>query len=279
MASEHYENFPVGSFIIPRPLRRAIHQIYQFARTADDIADEGNLSTSERLIQLDTLEQAIKAWPKVQDDPPPILKNQTAIFQNLFDAHALPKQPFLKLLLAFKWDVSLSAGTKKIENKLDLYTYCDHSANPIGELLLRLFNAPLQATLPYANALCTSLQLLNFWQDFSQDFHLRQRVYIPLSVLKKVDLNPESLFDPMMRPTLAQLLQQEIKTAQNLLLQSRPLRKKVPFLLACEIRAIQTGGWTLAEKLKKRDTALEIRPTLSLKDSCQLAHAFVFALS
>src|SRR5574343_1457192 len=170
MSVDHYENFPVASLLVPSGLRRPIEAIYRFARSADDIADEGDASAAERLAglaasraELDCIEAGTPA--------------RTPLFADLarvIAAHALPVQLFRDLLDAFAQDVV----KKRYADYPELLDYCRRSANPVGRLVLHLFGRIGAAQLEQSDGICTALQLINFWQDVAIDWQ-KGRVYLP----------------------------------------------------------------------------------------------------
>ena len=170
MSANHYENFPVASFLLPRHLRQAVLNIYRFARSADDIADEGDDSDAERLHALQTYRDALGACvasPHAQ--PLNLHPTLDAIFiplgQTIVD-HQLPLQPFEDLLSAFEQDIV----QKRYVDQAALDHYCERSANPVGRLMLHLYGAVTQDTLAQSDAICTALQRLNFLQDVAIDW-------------------------------------------------------------------------------------------------------------
>jgi squalene synthase HpnC len=177
ISQNHYENFPIASFIIPKKIRKHFYSIYAFARYADDIADEkSNLDRADRISILDNLSYFIENTNDGQIEQYPIL----FALRNTINEMALPTEPFLKLLKAFKMDI----GFKQPETWQDLINYCEHSANPVGELILRLFNEYTQETAYYSDKITTALQLINFWQDLSIDLQ-NNRCYIPKETINK----------------------------------------------------------------------------------------------
>ncbi|MEP7101833.1 MAG: squalene/phytoene synthase family protein, partial [Burkholderiales bacterium] len=175
MSVDHYENFPVASLLCPPPLRPSVAAIYHFARTADDIADEGAATPAQRLADLDAyradLAKTCKGdatslrWPQVFGPLRGVLVN-----------HALPVDLLTDLLSAFEQDVVKTAYTDRAE----LLDYCRRSANPVGRLLLHLYGVGGAQSLRQSDAICTALQLANFWQDLSVDTS-RGRLYVPAS--------------------------------------------------------------------------------------------------
>ncbi|MCU0427180.1 MAG: squalene/phytoene synthase family protein [Candidatus Kapabacteria bacterium] len=183
LALGHYENFPVGSLLIPRRLQQHFYSIYAFSRLADDIADE--------LAQENTVEKftALKRLETLLMQPEIVCGNPifTALHETI-STKAIPTLPFQKLLTAFRMD----SDFRQARNYEDLEHYCAHSANPVGELVLRLFDLYTPEREPLSNAVCTGLQLANFWQDFSRDLPVG-RVFIPQEVLSECGLAASEL--------------------------------------------------------------------------------------
>lgn len=183
LAHEHYENFPVGSLLIPRVLHDHFYSIYAFSRLADDIADElPPESSTEKFTALEALEHLL-LHPETLDGNP--------IFQALhhtIEQKSIPILPFQKLLTAFRMD----SAFRQADTFGDLEHYCAHSANPVGELVLRLFNLYTPERAPLSDAVCTGLQLANFWQDFSRDLPVG-RVFVPEEVLAACGLEASEL--------------------------------------------------------------------------------------
>ena len=173
IAKMHYENFPVGSLFIPKNLRKHFYAIYSFARIADDISDENYfIDKNEKLFYLEHFKNSLIDNNYLN----PIIK----ALNNTIQEKNLPYEPFIKLIDAFKYDVDF----KPFKNWDEILKYCDNSANPIGELILRLFNNYDNEIKAYSDAICSGLQLINFWQDLSVDI-LKGRNYIPIDLLDK----------------------------------------------------------------------------------------------
>ncbi|MFY7856940.1 MAG: squalene synthase HpnC, partial [Rubrivivax sp.] len=173
MPVDHYENFPVASRLCPPRLRPAVVAIYHFARTADDLADEGEVSTESRLAALADyradLERMLAGEATTPRWAPVFLALAKAC-----DTHALPAAPLRDLLSAFEQDT----GSPRYADRTELLDYCRRSANPIGRLLLHLYGVRDAEALKQSDDICTALQLINFWQDLSVDLP-RRRVYLP----------------------------------------------------------------------------------------------------
>lgn len=180
-STDHYENFPVASLLLPRQLQQPVAAIYRFARSADDIADEGNASPTERLAQLHAYEEGLNRIATGQ----PVADEIAPIFQPLREQHlriGLPLAPCHALLSAFKQDVQQARyGTYS-----DLLDYCGRSANPVGHLMLFLFQADTPENIAMSDAICTALQLTNHWQDIAVDATKGHagRIYLPQDELR-----------------------------------------------------------------------------------------------
>jgi len=178
----HYENFPVGSIFIPKNLRKHFYSIYVFSRLADDISDELLDETSEtKILMLNKLLNLIKN-PQTSDS-----NNFNPLIyalQNTIKEKKLPLSPFEKLIKAFEID----SNFKQVNTMEDNLNYCQFSANPVGELVLRLFDNYNDDTIKYSDSICTGLQLVNFWQDISRDYKIN-RIYIPKDLLKKYEID------------------------------------------------------------------------------------------
>ncbi len=183
LATQHYENFPVGSLLIPRTLQPHFYSIYAFSRLADDIADElHNGDSARKFAALGALEQLLLHPDDVRGNP--IL---TALHETM-RIKAIPTLPFQKLLTAFRMD----SAFRQAQTFEDLEHYCAHSANPVGELVLRLFDLYTPERAPLSDGVCTGLQLANFWQDFSRDLPIG-RMFIPQNILAECGLESAEL--------------------------------------------------------------------------------------
>ncbi|WP_347611744.1 squalene synthase HpnC, partial [Comamonas thiooxydans] len=177
----HYENFPVASWLCPPRLRAPIAAIYHFARTADDLADEGQHGTEQRLAQLQQYAADLQQLGSAGEAAMLMRTAWPHIFGPLavqVQAHGLPKPLLSDLLSAFEQDVRMTAAQDRYSDMAQLLDYCRRSANPVGRLLLHLYGVANAKALIQSDAICTALQLINFWQDLSQDLP-RQRHYLP----------------------------------------------------------------------------------------------------
>jgi squalene synthase HpnC len=265
MAVDHYENFPVASFLMPRALVPAVAAIYRFARTADDIADEGNAPAHERLSALAALQRDIDA---LSHQPPPgqALAPAVAGLIPHVTKHNLPVQAFTDLLSAFSQDVV----TPRYATFADVLDYCRRSANPVGRLMLALYRAHGYLQQEQSDAVCTGLQLVNFWQDVQIDL-AKNRIYIPQEDLARFEVSePLLVAQPAnVMQTLAwkSLMQFEVDRAATLLRQGLPLKKVLGGRIGLELAAIIHGGLRICEKLAAcgYDVA-RARPVLTKSD-------------
>lgn len=256
LAQSHYENFPVASLLLPKRLRQPISVIYAFARTADDFADEGDLPQAERLKQLDNF---IYALTQLRNNS---YKGNNPIFialADVIDCYQLPVQLFDDLLAAFKQDVLKS----RYANYSEVLDYCRLSANPVGRLLLHLDGKPTQQQLTQSDAICSALQLINFYQDIEQDYREQDRVYIPQDELAMAGLSEADLIQPDTRK-VAPLLRSLYQRAGSLMQQGHTLGATLNGRLGWEVRAMTLGGiTTLNFLMQQKDERLISRPRLS----------------
>jgi len=253
IARAHYENFPVASRFIPADRRIALAAIYAFARQADDIAD-ARAPSEDRLRALDAIEEALL---RALDGAP-----QGAIFTALADAverHRLPVEPFLDLLSAFRLD----ARDATFPTWDDLLAYCRGSANPVGRLVLALYKVEDPEALRASDAVCTALQLTNFWQDLGQDV-ARGRFFLPVEDLRHFGVNPEEITRPSSRSSLTRLLTHECRATRDLFARGAPVVRVTPLLLSVHLRATIAGGRAILRSVERLGwRVLERRPTLS----------------
>jgi squalene synthase HpnC len=200
IAAAHYENFPVGSILIPRDTRKYFYSVYSFARIADDIADELAFSDTEQRVA------ALQSFLGILDSTyDATLTNPIAMaVRDTMKAKDVPIEPFEKLIAAFISDIRFVQPATFHES----LSYCSNSANPIGELVLRLFGEYNPETKLYSDAICTGLQLVNFWQDISVDVP-KGRIYIPKDICDKYSLDfsdfPNNLDDKKFEESLAEI--------------------------------------------------------------------------
>lgn len=258
LARRHYENFPVGSWLLPQAMRRPVTVIYAFARTADDLADEGTLSAAERLAGLQKLTDmldGITAGTPQQDCI-------GCALADVISRHHLPIALLHDLLDAFRQDVTKT----HYENFGEIMDYCRRSANPIGRLLLQLHGDTDARHLAYSDAICSALQLINFYQDLHQDFIENGRIYIPRDELERFGVGEDQLREQRTDFGLQRLMQLQYKRAQRLLRSGAPLAKSVPGRFGFELRLIVLGGQTVLQQLIHNPRNAFARPRLRVMD-------------
>jgi len=245
-ARQHYENFPVASVVLPKYLRYPIALIYQFARCADDFADEGNYTPSQRLVLLENYVNELDIIANHGNSDSAFF---TEFAQMIYD-RKLPLAPFYDLLAAFKQDVTKT----HYANFAEVLDYCKRSANPIGTILLHLFNKATLENLAYSDNVCSALQLINFYQDiaidFSTDSHQR-RIYLCQDEMQQFGVTEQQIADQVMTPNWTQLIHFNVVRAQAMLQAGKPLGKILPGRMGLEMRLIIGGGETIIHQLKK----------------------------
>jgi len=256
LASSHYENFPVGSRFIPKKLRPYVHSVYAFARIADDFADEPHYVDNLRLAFLENWENQLLQclWRKPQHPVFVALKETIERFD-------LPVALFQDLLMAFKMDVT----TKRRQRFEDLLTYCRYSANPVGRLVLLLFGYRDPDLHALSDAICTALQLANFWQDVAVDE--KDRVYLPLEDMAEFGYREEDLRAHRCNEPFRNLMRHEIARTRELFHRGRSLCDQVGRDLRFELHLIWNGGMTILDGIERADyNVFTRRPTIGLKD-------------
>ena len=262
----HYENFPVASFLCPAHLRAPIAAIYHFARTADDIADEGDATSDGRLLDLTAYradlhaaatggEPASARWPQV------FAPLAAAIHQ-----HQLPVQLLDDLIDAFVQDTRKTAEGSGYANDTELLDYCRRSANPVGRLLLHLYGVNDALALQRSDAICSALQLINFWQDLSVDLP-RGRYYLPADALVPWSLTHADLQKAVrtgqQSENATQLIAAKAHSARAMMLFGSELVHQVPGRAGWELRLVVQGGLRILDRIASLKYAtLAQRPTL-----------------
>ena len=270
---DHYENFPVASWLCPSNLRPAVIALYRFARTADDLADEGQLDTSERLERLSRFRQALCRCLLGQ---PIDAANWPEIFAPLslaVERYDLPSAPLNDLIDAFEQDVRHTATGHVYADQDELLAYCQRSANPVGRLLLHLYGIGDEHTWHQSDAICSALQLINFWQDISEDLP-RQRLYIPADALSRHGLGQADLATCLhgsapadVQARACALVTGLCQQARQLMEQGAPLALRLPGRLGWELRLVVQGGLRILDKIAEIDyRSWRQRPNLGRTD-------------
>ena len=238
MSVGHYENFPVASRLVPARYRSAIVAIYRFARATDDIADEGDAEPSARLESLDQYRHALDAIER--GETPPLLSDLCTVIHK----HALPIELFRDLLSAFAQDVTV----QRYRTFADLLDYCRRSANPIGRLLLAIYRVQAPGDLKASDAICTALQLTNFWQDVASDYR-RGRVYIPHEDMTRFGVDESHIAEGCADEKWRELLAFQTARTRAMLHSGRSLTRALPLRLGFELKAVIAGGMRVLDRI------------------------------
>ena len=228
---KHYENFPVASWLCPARLRPAVSALYHFARTGDDLADEGHEAAHHRLDNLGQYRTDLEDCVQLSRPYTPSLR-WPHVFNSLrsvLEQYALPQQPLFDLLDAFEQDVVYTSVGQGYRSRAELLDYCRRSANPVGRLMLHLYGVHDELSLMQSDHICTALQLINFWQDRAQDL-LRGRDYLPQG----------------------HSLREELPYARKLMNEGAALVHRLPGRAGWELRAVVQGGLRILDKLDRR---------------------------
>ncbi|MCC7430890.1 squalene synthase HpnC [bacterium] len=263
LTKKHYENFPVGSILVPKKLRKHFYSIYAFARTADDFADEGNAAPEQKLKLLSDFRAKLETTfngVKIPNEPIFLALSETIKTLNL------PEEPFLNLIKAFEMDTTFS----EFQTREEEYFYCKHSANPVGKLILCLFSSSNAENDLLSDKICTGLQIANFLQDISVDWQ-KDRVYIPKEVYRKFGLARKSFGNDEKPQDFAKMIEFEVGSTKKLLLEGSELISKTKGRLNLELRFIVAGGLVILDKiLENKDFIRTKRPKLQAKDKLKI---------
>ena len=259
MAVGHYENFPVASLLLPAPLRASVEVIYRFARSADDLADEGSDPPGLRLEKLNSYRARLARIERGE----PV---DGALFQDLarvIREHALPVQLLTDLVDAFTQDVT----KKRYANFSEVMDYCRRSANPVGRLLLHLFKRTTDSELRQSDAICSALQLINFWQDVDIDYRHDQRIYIPHDEMVHHGVSERHFAERRCDAAFRALMQFQVARSREMLLSGAPLGRSLRGRIGLEIRATVQGGLRILQKIERVDyDVFRRRPVLQAFD-------------
>ena len=280
----HYENFPVASWLCPAHLRAPIAAVYHFARTADDIADEGDATAEQRLVELEAYgaaldETCLAAQPtpqRVGDSPPataPAVISAAMLtgtrwpevfspLKTALQTHHLPAQLLHDLLDAFVQDTRKSAAAETYATHAELLDYCRRSANPVGRLLLHLYGVTDPLALQRSDAICSALQLINFWQDLSVDIP-RGRYYLPTQDAQRFGVPWTDILAQRQTTETTKLIANCVATAGASMAFGSQLVHQIPGRAGWELRLVVQGGLRILDKIKGLGYAtLNQRPTL-----------------
>ncbi|WP_455365469.1 squalene synthase HpnC [Kaarinaea lacus] len=266
----HYENFPVASLLLPRELRQPIAVIYAFARTADDFADEGNFNEAQRLEKLNAYSLQLDSLAKSPATEPIFIA-----LQDVTNQHQLPMQLFHDLLTAFKQDVT----KKRYANFAEVLDYCQHSANPVGRLLLHLIHQATPDNLQRSDAICSALQLINFLQDIHQDYDENNRIYFPQDEMQHWGVTETMIKEQQSNDAVRGLVDQQLQRAKSMMLSGAPLGTRLRGRFGLQLRMMINGGLQVLKLLENQQENVFSRPRLSGKDWFQIVFFSVFKKS
>lgn len=263
----HYENFPVASLLCPPHLRPVIAAIYAFARTADDIADEGEATPAQRLADLAAFDADLHAVAQGHA-PSPRWADVFTPLQAVLASHRLPVPLLADLLSAFAQDVEKTRDADGYADRTELLDYCRRSANPVGRLLLHLYGVDGDQALAQSDDICTALQLANFWQDLSVDIP-RGRHYLPREDCAAHGACQAELLELRSNPQNARLILDLAAWARASMLRGAPLVHRLPGRAGWELRLVVQGGLRILDKvLALKGASLHTRPRLNPWDWC-----------
>jgi len=263
MPVDHYENFPVASLLLPARLRQPIEHIYAFARSADDIADEGDATPVERLARLNDYRRELHL---IEQDKPTTIDLFRPLATTIAN-HRLPIRYFRDLLDAFSQDVAKT----RYATHAELTDYSRRSADPVGRLLLCLFDAHREPLLTRSDAICSALQYINFWQDVAIDWH-KGRVYLPQEDLIRFGVTESQIAEQRVDDAWRALMKFQVDRARALMLSGADLPPALPGRVGWELRLIVLGGLRILRRIESVGyDVFRHRPTLGKSDALRMA--------
>jgi len=261
IALEHYENFPVGSWIVPRDKRKYVHAIYAFARIADDFADEKRYREEERLQLLGDWEKKLRSCVYENPENPVFIAIKETIRK-----FEIPVELLGDLITAFKLDLI----NKRYKSRKDLLSYCSYSANPVGRIVLYLFGYKDHELHRLSDFICTALQLTNFWQDISIDLE-KDRIYLPAEDMEQFGYNEKDLRSHILNSAFINLLKSETDFTKGLFKEGLPLCNSVSKRLSLELKAVWSGGMKILDKIEYNGyDVFNNRPVINIFDKAKI---------
>lgn len=253
LATSHYENFHVASVLLPKRLHQDFYNVYAFCRWADDLGDElGDAAESLRLL----------AWWREELEAMFGGEARHPVFVALketVERHRLPREPFEDLIAAFVQDQTVHS----YEDWGDLWSYCRCSANPVGRLVLRLCGYADERRDRWSDAICTGLQLANFWQDVAVDL-TKDRIYLPMALLRRHGCNVEDIAALRFTPEFRNAMREAVEEARRLFDEGAPLIGGVDRRLGFDLDLFRSGGMRVLDKIEQMDyNVLARRPAIS----------------
>jgi squalene synthase HpnC len=265
---DHYENFPVASWLLPKRLRQPVEAIYRFARSADDIADEGDTPPATRLEQLAAYQSELNRIERGEVTTHPIFVTLASAIRN----HAIPLAPFHDLLSAFAQDVEKT----RYANFGEVMDYCRRSANPVGRLMMHLYGDDDPRHLAYSDAICSSLQLINFLQDIAVDYR-KGRIYLPQDELAAYHVSENQIAEGDTRGLWHTMMNKQIERTRRLLQAGAPLGRQLKGRIGLELRVTILGGEAILRKLHADPGCVfNNRPVLTKSDWVNMLRRALF---
>jgi squalene synthase HpnC len=260
LATHHYENFHVVSFLLPKRLHQDFYNVYAYCRWADDLGDE--IGDRDRSLELlDWWRCELEAMYQGRARHPVFVALNGTVRR-----HEIPQQPFAELIQAFVQDQTIT----RYHDWDDLFGYCRFSANPVGRLVLYLCGYRDPARQRLSDATCTALQLANFWQDVTVDLQ-KDRVYIPLEVMHRHGATLDDLFARRFTPQFREVMREIVDKARELFLVGLPLAGMVNRRLSLDLDLFSRGGLKVLEKIEQQGyDALAARPAISKAERVRL---------
>lgn len=266
LATSHYENFPLVSWLLPKRLHAHFYSIYAFCRWADDLGDE--IEDTERSLEL-------LAWWRSEleacyegDCRHPVF----VALRGTIDQKNIPIKPFADLISAFEQDQTVL----EYDSYEQLLDYCTRSANPVGRLLNHLWSKSSDASLEWSDSICTGLQLANFWQDVERDFKIG-RIYLPAEDRERFGVTREMLEAGVSTPEFIELMKFEVDRAEEFLISGASVIDKLPLLIQIDIELFAAGGLCILERIRKIGyRVLEQRPVVTKWDGVRLLCSATF---
>jgi len=261
---EHYENFPVASVLLPREMRAPVGVIYNFARTADDIADEGDATNAERHAGLAAyqaeLDKIAAGVPTSPDQP------LFAALARVIAEHKLSVRPFSDLLSAFDQDIEV----KRYATFADLRDYTRRSADPVGRIMLGLFKLDTPENIACSDDICSALQLINFWQDVEVDWR-KARVYLPQDDMARFGVTDADIDAKTLDDRWRALMRYEVDFARRMMLRGAPLANRVPGRFGLELCCVVHGGLRILDMIEAANyDVFRHRPQLGKGDGVRV---------
>ncbi len=265
MTVAHYENFPVASLLCPKHLRPAITAIYNFARCADDLADEGLASAEQRLADLARYRADLQAVAENRTPSPEWLPIFSAL-EPVYHRFALPQKLLTDLLDAFEQDIRYTSAQRRYAHDDELLDYCTRSANPVGRLLLHLYGIHDEISLAQSDLICSALQLINFWQDIRTDV-TRARWYPSLQSMQRFGVTDTDLQTDKDSANASKLIAYYAKSSRVMMEKGSPLATRIAGSAGWELRLVVQGGLRILDKIEALNHATwRQRPKLSVAD-------------